>query len=311
MFSFKNISSKSVMLLLFSILPFVLFSQDVKKQGKKKRIAVLTFEDKTSSGYRWGYYKDVGDGVTEMILTELVKSGKYQVIERTRIDKLIAEQKLQQSGLVSEQSAVEIGKLLGVELAVFGAVTEFGYKEDGQRARVFGKSVSVGKKGATVGIDIRIINVTTGEIITADNISKEESNNSFGVSTRKVDFSSQAKFDESVVGKATRKAVEGIIELINKDAAKVKWSAKVVINRNGKIYINSGSIDGVQVGEVFDVFRAGEALIDPDTGLNLGAIEKKIGTIKVIDNSTGEGKAAICEIVSGSGFDRGDIVKEQ
>ncbi len=302
-----------ISLLLFTTFsfPFLASGQNDSKQGKKKRVAVLTFEDKTSSGYRWGYYKDVGDGVTEMILTELVKSGKYQVIERTRIDKLIAEQKLQQSGLVSEQSAVEIGKLLGVELAVFGAVTEFGYKEDGQRANVLGKSVSVRKKGATVGIDIRIINVTTGEIITADNVSKEESNNSFGVNTRRVDFSSQAKFDESIVGKATRKAVEEVIELVNKDAQNIPWSAKVVINRGGKIYINSGSIDGVQIGEIFDVFRAGEALIDPDTGLNLGAIEKKIGTIKVIDNSTGEGKAAICEIVSGSGFDRGDIIKEQ
>lgn len=284
------------------------FAQE--KQGKKKRIAVLTFDDKTDGSGRWWHYKHVGDGVTDMIVTELVKDGQYKVIERTQINKLIQEQQLQNSGFVSEQSAVELGKLLGVELAIFGAVSEFGYSKGKQKVGLTKLKLGVGKNKAVVAIDLRIINVETGEILSADNVREEKSSTSVGVNTRKVNYSNQKQFDESIVGKAARAAVERIIKVIDNSAAQVKWAAKVITLQGGKVYINSGSLDGVAVGETFSVFRPGQKLIDPDTGLELGSIDEKIGQIKVVDNSVGNGKASICEIVTGDMFVKGDVVKE-
>jgi len=77
------------------------------------------------------------------------------------------------------------------------------------------------------------------------------------------------------------------------------------------VFINAGSASGVEVGQTFIVKRAGEKLVDPDTGIELGAVEKQIGTIRVEDNSVGNGKASRCAIVSGSGFERGDVVRMQ
>ena len=58
--------------------------------------------------------------------------------------------------------------------------------------------------------------------------------------------------------------------------------------------------------------RKGEELIDPDTGESLGASEDEIGKIQVIDNNFGgKGKASECKVLSGSGFDKGDLVKEK
>ena len=49
--------------------------------------------------------------------------------------------------------------------------------------------------------------------------------------------------------------------------------------------------------------------VDPDTGLSLGAVESKVGTIKVTNNSIGNGKASECTALSGTGFERNDIVR--
>ena len=76
-------------------------------------------------------------------------------------------------------------------------------------------------------------------------------------------------------------------------------------------FINAGSEAGVQVGDEFVVYRAGEELIDPDTGISLGTVDSKIGVIKVTNNMVGNGKAAECQAVSGSGFQRNDLVRLQ
>ena len=57
------------------------------------------------------------------------------------------------------------------------------------------------------------------------------------------------------------------------------------------------------------MFRAGEELVDPDTGISLGSEESQIGVIEVVNNTVGNGKASVCKIISGSGFQRNDIVR--
>lgn len=282
---------------------------DDKKLRIKKRVAVFVFDDKTDRSFLWWNKKGVGEGISDMLITELVKSGKYRVIERQELDEILKEQNLGQSGIVTPESAAEIGKVLGVELAVMGAVTEFGYKKSDTGGRIKNFGLGVSSQSATVAIDCRMVNTSTAEITAAENIRKEKSAKGLKVDTQKIDFHSQKDFDESLVGKAARDAVEGVIELINKNAPNVPWQAKVVTEKNGQVFINVGSTSGIRAGDTFFVYRKGEDLVDPDTGLSLGSIDAKIGEIKVVNAELGEGKAAQCAIVSGSGFQRGDFVR--
>ena len=282
-----------------------------QKKNLKKRIAVFLFDDKSDGNWSWWGNKTVGEGVSDMIVTELVKSGNFRVIEREQLNKLLAEQDLGQSGIVTQQSAAQIGKVLGVEIAVFGAVTEFGYKRGDTGVRLGGTKVGVGKQSAVAGLDIRMVNTSTGEIITAENVRESKNALAGSFSKGRVNFSNQKSFDESLVGKVTRQAVEKVVRLIDDGAVNIPWQAKVITMKGSQVYINSGSADGVKVGETFTVYRVGEALIDPDTGLNLGSIDTEAGKIKVVDNSVGEGKASICTVVSGSDFKKGDLVKEK
>ena len=102
--------------------------QAQEKTGKR-RVAVFVFEDKTDHRYHWWNGQPVGDGMSDMLTTTLVKSGKYRVMERAQMEQLLKEQGLGMAGVTTPQTAAQAGKMLGVELAIMGAVTEFGYKK--------------------------------------------------------------------------------------------------------------------------------------------------------------------------------------
>ena len=285
------------------------FDKNEQKKRIKKRVAVFVFQDKTDQSYYWWNHKGVGEGLSDMLVTELVKTGRYRVIERGELNEILKEQDLGQSGVVTAQSAAQVGKVLGVELAVMGAVTEFGYKKNDTHGRVKGFGLGVSKQSATVGLDCRMVNTTTGEIIAAENIRKEKSTHGLKVDTRKVNFHSRKQFDESLVGKAARDAVNGVIKLLDKNAPNIPWQAKVVLEKNGMVYINAGAKGGVEAGDTFYIYRKGEDLVDPDTGLSLGSVDTKVGEIKVLNANIGEGKASQCSIINGNGFKKGDFVR--
>ena len=274
----------------------------------KKRIAVFTFEDKSSHSWRWWDGKPPGDGMADMLTTTLVKSGKYIVIERQAIAKMIQEQRLGQAGLVTAQSAAQVGKLLGVELAVVGAVTEFGHAKGGTGGRIKGIGIGVKKQQATVAVDVRFVNTTTGEILAAENVRKEKSKSGISISTSQFNFNNRNDFDNSLVGKATREAVDAIVDLIDAQMKQLPWEGKVILVRGNTVFIKPGSDAGVKVGDIFSIYSKGEELIDPDTGLSLGSVETKVGSIEVTSIVTG-GKAAQASIKMGGGFKKGDLVR--
>lgn len=301
----------SPLLLLALLVGIATLPVHAQKEGKKKRIAVFAFDDKTDNRVGWYSQRSVGEGIADMVITELVKTGQYRVLERQELNALLAEQDLGQSGIVTPETAAEVGKVLGVELAVMGAVTEFGYKENNNGVRIGGTNLGVGMMAAVTAVDIRIVNTSTGEILQAENIRRTKRAPSGSFSKGRIAFQSQQELDQSVVGKSAREAVEDVVALVARNADAIPWSAKVVTEQSGKVFINSGANDGVRVGDVFFVYRDGEALVDPDTGLKLGAIQAKVGKLQVADASVGEGKASLCTILEGSGFQRGDVVKEQ
>ncbi len=283
----------------------------------KKRIAVFEFEDKTDGSIGWWRGgQTVGQGMADMLLTSLVKSGSYIVIEREKLSEVMQEQSLGASGAVNEESATSIGKLLGAEVAVFGAVTEFSVKEEkrGGRAPVFtprgprsvGLSISTARAGVTV--DVRLVNTATGEILAAESVGGTEEKKGVSVSTARARFRNEAEFDESMIGKACRKALDAIVAKVTTQMVAVRWSGSVVKADGASVIINAGSGIGISVGDTLVVYSRGEELIDPETGLNLGSEETEIGAIIVVGDMA-DGKAAKCEVISGTGGRRGDIVR--
>ncbi len=83
---------------------------------RKKRVAVIDFDYATvHSGISalFGQDVDVGKGITDLMVTNLVKDGTYSVIERKALDKIMQEQNFSNSDRANPTSAAKLGKLAG------------------------------------------------------------------------------------------------------------------------------------------------------------------------------------------------------
>ncbi len=87
----------------------------VTQVGSRLSIAVLPFEKK-------GEAEDLDFSLTEKLITQLVNLRRFRVIERGAMDKVMDEQALGMSGMVDEQTAVQVGKLAGADVIVIGTI---------------------------------------------------------------------------------------------------------------------------------------------------------------------------------------------
>jgi len=106
---FVNFSMQRI--LLFILLTTSLFAKDI--------IAVLDLET-------IGLNPGEATILTQRLTTKLISIGKYEVVERTNMDKILKEQKFQKSGCTDSGCAVEIGQLLNTDYIVIGSVNKFG-----------------------------------------------------------------------------------------------------------------------------------------------------------------------------------------
>ena len=112
------------LLLVAAVLPVEAQTADGSAAARKTRVAVLDFDYATvhnNVSAIFGSNVDVGKGVTDLLVTYLVKDGSYSVIERKALDKILAEQNFSNSERADASSAAKIGKLLGVDAMILGS----------------------------------------------------------------------------------------------------------------------------------------------------------------------------------------------
>ena len=267
----------------------------------KEMVAIIDFDNKAQYG-GWR----VGRGASDMLSTELVKTGAFRVMERDKIAAVMKEQNFGQSGRVDSATAVRLGKILGVKYIITGAVTEYGQSRSGGG----GGGVNVGKKGYHAAVDIRMVDAETGEIVFADTAS--DSKSSLNVSV--FGFGGGEGFNEKHASEAMRGAIGKLsqkLSMVNLAAhkgakAKPTGAAKVADVDGNTITLNQGSNAGFKVGQVLTISKKGKVIKDPDTGAVIKVKYKTVGKIKLteVKGSYSEGK-----IINGSGFKVGNSVR--
>lgn len=143
-------------------------------QSSRPTVAILDFEYGTVQQW-WSGTWDIGKGIADMIVDELVNDGTYRMIERKRLDAIMAEQNFSNSDRADPSAAnvAKIGKALGVKYLIVGSVTKFGTENKdtkvgggGWGGGNFGLGSVGTKKGkANVAVTARMIDTTTGEIM--------------------------------------------------------------------------------------------------------------------------------------------------
>jgi curli biogenesis system outer membrane secretion channel CsgG len=142
-------------------------------ENTKPRIAVLEFKNKADN--QWWYHGGAA-AMQDVFVTELVKSGKFRVIDREQLAALMQEKNLSIEGDIDPRTAIKAGKLLGCQYFLTGAITEYGTTgTEAHGAGVGGlPGFSGGKKTFVAAANARIIDTTTGEIVWADEARGED-----------------------------------------------------------------------------------------------------------------------------------------
>ncbi len=281
----------------------------------QKSLAVMKFT--TSAGGSRNYWSnaswDLGDGMAEMLATALVETGKFKVLERQQIHDVLGEQDLGASGRVDPETAAKIGKILGARYLVYGTVNEFEYSAGGEGGgvRIGGFRVGANEARAHIGMDVRIVDAVTSEILFSTRSTAEATRTGFKVGYSGADFGADlGTFKKTPLGEATRKAIEdSVAKMVNQFGTEagpeptVAWSGTLLVADDGSIVIKAGTHEGLKSGDLLTVYRPKTAKVGNEV-LTVG--QDKIGTIRL--TSVGE-SASTAEVVDGGGFKTGDIVK--
>lgn len=273
--------------------------------GLKRRIAILDFENRAAFGGQ-----KLGSAVADQLISLVARSNRYTLIERSRIDQIFQEQALGQSGAISEETAAQVGKLLGVECLVLGKILEA--KQETEQGKIDNEKKKWSLKlKATVGIihiSYKMVSTTTGEILLANDVSETEIKPGFGLKTKDIDLENMFEFDETVLGMAVRKAVNKIAQDIVDHVSIIEWVGKVVqAKADTVIYFTPGRGAGVQLEQLFEIYDSVdlEAETVPDEELIISDQPK--ARVKV-SGFIGD-KIARAQVIHGNLIKRGDIVK--
>jgi curli biogenesis system outer membrane secretion channel CsgG len=285
-------------------------------QGAKKRIAVLNFEYGTVQSYvaeLFGGDQDVGKGIADLLVNQLVTDGTYSVIERKALDKVIAEQNFSNSDRANPATAAKLGRVLGVDAIVIGSITQFG--RDDKSQGLGGNAYGLGKYGlgnigrkkskAVVAISGRMVDVNTGEVLAVAQGHGESERSGMllggggggwaGGGGGQLDMTS-SNFGATILGEAVTQAVDEMARNLEAQAGKlptnvVHFSGLVAYFSGGQMVVNIGSKAGVHVGDTLHVSRVGQVIKDPATGKVIKKIEVPLGDMKVtevdLDSATG------------------------
>jgi curli biogenesis system outer membrane secretion channel CsgG len=298
----------------------------------KHRVAVMNFDYGTvqsSVSSIFGSDQDIGKGISAMLIEKLVKDGQFSVIERAALDKLLAEQNFSNSDRANPTSAAKIGQLLGVDTIIIGSITQFG--RDDKHTNIggggFGSKYGLGGIGtknskAVVAVSARMVNVNTGEIISAVTGSGESSRGGTsligagggwsGGGAGALDMGS-SNFGNTILGEATHKAVDDMGAQLDASASKVptiklEVSGLVADVSGNTLIINVGKKAGLKVGDVVDVSRPVRVVKDPSTGKVIKSITDKIGSATVTEVDDDSATASF----TGAGAAKvGDAIKNQ
>ncbi|MCP4693289.1 MAG: hypothetical protein GY859_34930 [Desulfobacterales bacterium] len=212
----------------------------------KTKIAVLDFQLQ-GQGFET---EDIGKIISEWLITALVKEGRFDVIERRLLNKVIKEQKLGVSGLVDENTASELGKVLGVEVIISGSVM---------------------KLQNFIEVNARIIDVMSASITAAESV---KSTGAGRLEDLVRQMAGKIIQDFPLKGYVVNKNGDQIMIDLGRSAG-VKRGMKFLVYKEGNV------IKHPKTGEVLDVQQIETGVIE------IHRVKKKISTGVVVSENFG------------------------
>jgi len=188
--------------------------------------------------------KDSGgaERVNEILINALHETGKFDVLERRRLDDVLKELNMKEGGLLDPDTAAKVGAMLGAQNMLLTAIGS----NDDINTRLDEPIVAY----------LRLVDLSTGRV------------------------ASSVRNTGADIRSALAAAVDALACL--SDYAPWTGRIAQDTELGNELVINAGKDLGVREGDVFGVYSIGDAITDPETGALLGYAEQPIGLIRVI-----------------------------
>jgi curli biogenesis system outer membrane secretion channel CsgG len=266
--------------------------------GLRYTITVSKFENRQN--WYWGGWH-LGDAWGTVMTDILNQTGKFIVLGETDMrNEAMAEQDLGASGRTAQGSKTPvIGQMTPAQLLVKGAITHFQHETSGGGGGIRVKGFRVGgkKDKAEINATIYLVDSTTGQVVASQSVVGEAGRKAarFGYSGSNWG-GDVGGYKNDNVGKAVEAAVSDAVEWIIGQLDDIPWTGSVALVKNGKVYINRGSREGVSPGQSFVVGTV-DVIRDPDTG---EVLDESINRLADLSCGTVKEKLSICDVTSGS-----------
>jgi len=195
-------------MLMLTIVPCTFGKEEV-------RMGVLRFTNNTSAGW---WRSSVGSELQDMLIAELAAMDNFNVLERKELDAVLSEQNLSESGLVREGTRTEIGNLTGAKYLVAATVSAFEQNTSGTGGGISFGGFSVGgkKQTAYIAVDLKVIEVETGEIADVRTVEATSKSSGLSLGVSKWGFGGSLKNEKNTpTGKAIRACIMEIAEYLD------------------------------------------------------------------------------------------------
>ncbi len=252
----------------------------------KLKVAVGRFTNETNYGRSLLTDEEldrIGKQASDMLISRLIQSGQFVVLERPDLNKITMEQE------ISGDS-----KLVGSDTLIIGSVTEFGRSVGGKVGFLSSTKVQTAK----AKVDIRLVAVKTGHAYFSAIGAGEASTETGEVAG----FGSRAAYDATLNDRAIAAAISDVIDKLVSTLSDRPWKTDILEVRDGNVFISGGKRQGVKEGDTLAVMMAGDTVKSRQTGFDITLPSKRVATLRVTgffgETETDEG--SVCEIVDGT-----------
>jgi len=166
------------------------------------RLAIVPFENKSGKRRKYGAIAEsIIDGTINNLMEDEEATEFLDIISRDELDLVLKELKLGSSGLVNEETAVELGNIVGAHKILTGKITQIIYTP----ARTVKKRVTEKKK------------VVVGKEKYTDKNGKEKTRN----------IKETVKAYVNIYTRTTKATIRGACHIVDVKTGKIEWSESI------------------------------------------------------------------------------------
>jgi hypothetical protein len=205
-----------------------------------------------------------GDAVYQKVTQSFFKTKRFTMVERAQMAAVLGEGRLQNSDAIDDNTAVSMGKQMGVKFLILGSYsTTIAHTRDELRDKRGNVSIVEGWP-ATMVVNLRMVDVQTGKIVELidGKGSANGSDPSHSVSTTMDDLTK--KLDREV---SNHYPMTGYV---------------IKVMDEKKAMIDIGKQDGLNVDDILNVIQRGEDIVHPVTGKVIKGEKRIVTQFKVI-----------------------------